>query len=402
MELRDYIAALRRYWPTWVGITLAGVVIALAVVQFSPRTYEATAQVFVSSSAEGAGNPQFVTQRVKSYPDVAVSAAVLGPAAERLDPRPTVRDLRRQVTAGNPVDTSQINIVATSGDPEDAAAIANAVADRFTGVVEELEQPASGRSPVALTVTNPATAPTGPVSPQALYVLVLGVVVGLFLGLATAIIRSRVDTRVHTAFDVRSAWGADDELPVLTTPAGRRRPGRLTGDPAHTLARRLEVLAERAPVRLSFLSPAAQEQPAARVLAAEVAAALDALGLPEVTVGSAASSAADAARVRIEIADPLAPLRVWRSVAASTDGIVLVVPAGRVAAAELAELRTVLDDAGLSPLAVVVTPRPSRRPWSRSAGAGTGSDGDARPAGTATRPATAEAARGPLAAAARR
>jgi uncharacterized protein involved in exopolysaccharide biosynthesis len=30
MELRDYIAALRRHWLTWVGVALAGLVIARA------------------------------------------------------------------------------------------------------------------------------------------------------------------------------------------------------------------------------------------------------------------------------------------------------------------------------------------------------------------------------------
>jgi hypothetical protein len=273
------------------------------------------------------------------------------------------------VSASNPAATSQIDIVATSDDPDDAAAIANAVADQFTGVVEELEQPGSGRSPVVLTVTNPATAPTGPVSPQALYVLVLGVVVGLFLGLAAAIVRSRIDTRVFSESDVRSAWGGDDEVPVLTTPGGRPRPGRLTGRPAGTLARRFEVLAEQAPTRIAVLSPAPAEQPAARALAAEVVDGLATLGVTGRVDGSpdaAARSAGATPAVRLEIADPLASLRVWRSVAATADGLVLVVPSGRVPADELRELRTVLDDAGIVPLAIVVTPRPTRRPWSRA------------------------------------
>lgn len=50
MELRDYGTALRRYWTTWVGLALAGVLVALTVVLVSTPTYQATAQVFVAST----------------------------------------------------------------------------------------------------------------------------------------------------------------------------------------------------------------------------------------------------------------------------------------------------------------------------------------------------------------
>ncbi len=365
MELRDYIAALRRHWPSWAGIALVGLVVALAVVQFSPRTYQATAQVFVSSAA-GAASPQFVAQRVKSYPDVAVSASVLAPASEQLAHQPSLRELRASVSASNPADTSQIDIVATDADPETAAAVANAVAAQFTAVVEQLEKPANGDSPVSLTVTNPATAPTSPVSPQTLYVLVLGLAVGLFAGLAVAIVRSRLDGAVHDEDDVRRWWGEAPEVAVLTTPAGRTRPGRLAGRPAATLARRLEVMADAGQTRLTFLTPAAEEQPAAQALAEEVARELDLHKVSSTVAGSPARPAGPTPRVTIQIADPLASLRVWRSVAASTDGLVLVVPSGRVPGTELQAMRGVLADAGLAPLAVVLTPRPSRLRRARS------------------------------------
>jgi capsular polysaccharide biosynthesis protein len=381
MELKDYVAVLRRYWPTWVGITVAGLLIALAVVQLSPRTYQATAQVFVASSASSS-SPQFVAQRVKSYPDVAVSAAVLGPAGEQLADHPSLRELRGQVSATNPADTSQINIVATSSDPETAAATANAVAEQFTGVVEGLEKPANGDSPVTLTVTNPATAPTGPVSPQALYVFALGLMVGLFFGLAAAIVRSRVDTAVHDEAGVRRAWGPEP-VQVLTTPRRKARPGRLAGRPAAVLARRLEVLADSGQARVSFLAPSPGEQPAASALAGEVAAELDRLEVSSAVAGPAGRPGAPLPRVAIEIAEPLASLRAWRSLAASTDGVVLVVPTGRVLDGELQAMASLLREADLVPLAVVLTPRPSRAPWRRSrtrahadaTGGGRGGDG---------------------------
>jgi capsular polysaccharide biosynthesis protein len=389
MELRDYIAALRRHWPTWLGITLVGAVIALLVVTLSPRTYQATAQVFVSSSVEGTSSPQFISARVKSYPEVAVSAAVLAPVDERLQMHPSLQALRSHVSASNPADTSQINIVATADDAEGAAAIANAVAQQFTTVVEDLEKPATGNSPVTLTITNPATAPTSPASPQTLFVLVLGVFVALFLGLAVAILRSRMDSALYEERDVRDAWGEDDDLEVLQAPAGRRRRSRPGGRPAATLARRVELLAEAAPVRLTLLSPAPGERAAAQAFAAELAAELRTRELPTEVAGASAPAGRPSlpARVHLQVTQPTAALRTWRQAAAAGDAAVLVVPSGGVLAAELHEVQTVLRHAGVRVLAVVVPHRPVRAPWSRF---GRSRAGDASSSGAAA-PARAEA-----------
>ena len=228
MELRDYLAALRRHWASWVVTTLLGVVIAAQILQVSAPTYEARAQVFVASSSTGTS--QFVSQRVKSYPDIAVSRAVLGPVIDRLDVQAPFAEVRQQVRASNPVDTSQIVITATSGSPAEAADLANAVAEEFAQVVETLERTETGPSPVSLTVTDPATEPTSPSGPSTTYVLALGFIVGLLLGLALAIARSRMSTAVYDDDDVRAAWGEDEAVNVLTAPSGRARRSPSPGD----------------------------------------------------------------------------------------------------------------------------------------------------------------------------
>ncbi|MEU2351273.1 Wzz/FepE/Etk N-terminal domain-containing protein, partial [Modestobacter sp. NPDC013298] len=335
MELRDYIAALRRHWRAGAGTLLVCVLAAVAVVLVAPRSWSATAQVFVSgSSAQGASNPQFVAQRVKSYPDVADSATVLAPAARDLDLGLSVHQLRAAVSAVNPADTSQINIVATSDDPDDAAAIANAVAERFTSAVEELEKPAKGDSPVNLTVTNPATAPGSPTTPQVVPTLALGLVVGLFLGLAIAIVRSRVDPTVHDEAGIRDAWGPDAGLTVLGTPGGARA-GSLSGRPAATLARRLDLLGDERPAAVLVLSPAPGERAAAAAFAGELTGELTGRGVP----------------LDVAVAEPQAALSTWRRAAAEGHRVVLVVPAGRVVAADLGEIRTLLDEVGATVLA---------------------------------------------------
>ncbi|UOX99763.1 YveK family protein [Blastococcus sp. PRF04-17] len=356
MELTEYVAVLRRHWRIWIGCTVVSVLAALLVLQVTPRTYEATARVFVSASPSISNSAQYVNQRAKSYPAVAASQAVLGPVIERLGLDETVTELRGRVSAENPPDTSQVQVTTSSGDPEEAAAIANAVAEQLADVVEELETPQSGNRPVTLTVNDPATVPVRPVSPVALFVLALGLVAGLFVGLAAAIVRSRLDTSVHSEDDVRRVWGEQD-LDVLAPRRGRARRSALTGRAATALARRLELIAGDRSLRVALLCPSPDELRAARALAEDVAVELRGRELPTTVTGPgvAGGSVADERQlIRLEVADPLAPLRFWREVAARYDGVVLVVPVGRVDEAELLEVRRILRDVHLRPLAVVL------------------------------------------------
>src|SRR3954468_19537770 len=274
MELTDYLAAIRRHWVTWVGITVLGVVLGAAAFSLTPRIYEATAQVFVSVSPSIPNSAQFVAQRVKTYPDVAEGAAVLRPVIQKLGLDESRAALRGRVSASVPVDTSQVNVTVSGRSPRETAEIANAVADELTSVVADLETPSSGNRPVTLTVSDPASVPTSPVSPVALYDVGLGAFVGLFLGLAVAVVRSRLDTGVYCEDDVRRAWGSEPGLEVLVPRRGRARRSALTGRAATELARRLEFTAEERRVRVALLSPSPAEKSAPRVLAEDVAAEL--------------------------------------------------------------------------------------------------------------------------------
>lgn len=364
MELRDYLTALRRHWAIWVGATLAGALVALGVFVQTPKTYEATATVFVSVSPSIPNSASFVQQRVKSYPEIVTSEAVLAPVMTRLDLEDSLADLRARVSATNPADTTQLHVTVSGTDPDQLAAIANEVADSFADVVETLETPSSGDEPVHLTVADPAVTPESPASPVLLFLLALGVAGGLLLGLAGAVIRSRVDSRVHTEDGLRRAWDGDDVPEVLAQPSGRTaRRSVLTGETAAILARRLELRSEERPARVVLLSPSPAQVPATRTFAEDVVAALHGRGVDATVTGSdfVASAVPGAGpRVRLEVADPLAPLRVWKQVADSYDGVVLVLVSGRVDGGELQETQRILRSAGIRPFAVALLRRGSR------------------------------------------
>jgi hypothetical protein len=205
------------------------------------------------------------------------------------------------------------------------------------------------------------------------------------VGLAAAVLRSRLDTRLYSEAEVRTAWGTDEDIDLLAPRRGRARQSALTGRPAAALARRLELAGEDRPIRVAILSPSPDELRAAPALAEEVAVALRGREMPTTETGPGLAGAPlldERPHVRLEVTDPLAPLRFWRDVASRYDGVVVVLPRGRVDEAELREVRGILRTAGIAPLAVVLTGRP-RRPLGP-----TGENAAPAPAATTATPAS--------------
>jgi capsular exopolysaccharide synthesis family protein len=110
-----------------------------------------------------------------------------------------------------------------------AARLANAVGRSFAALTPRLEVRRRGQpSPVKVTTVQSAARPGSPSSPRRKLELLFGAFVGLLLGLAFAIGRGLIDTRLKTVEDVEAAT----ELAVLgAIPKTRSRQGVALSDP---------------------------------------------------------------------------------------------------------------------------------------------------------------------------
>ena len=210
MELREYIRIFHKSWILIVAATLLGLGLgAVASLAATPQ-YEARTQLYVSvqsdvgSTGDLVQGTNYARQIVGSYVDVVRTGIVLDPVAEQLQLDITGAELASYVTASSPTNTVLINITASSPDPEQAALIANAVGESFKDVVRNDLEPerASGQSPVSLTTTQVALTPTAAVSPNTPVNLALGLLLGLAVGVGVAVLRSTLDTRIHSLHDI--------------------------------------------------------------------------------------------------------------------------------------------------------------------------------------------------------
>lgn len=209
MELSDYLRVLRRSWITIVACTLLGLTIgALSILAVKP-SYTARTQLFVAIQSSGSvadlqqGNT-FSQARVQSYVETVGTPAVLQPAIDTLGLELTPADLSHKIEATADINTVIVTISATDTSPVQAAALAEAVGQSFVAVINDLESPTKGGpSPVKLSVVTPATAPIAPSAPNTKLNLAVGGAAGLLLGMALALLRSALDTKVRGEADLR-------------------------------------------------------------------------------------------------------------------------------------------------------------------------------------------------------
>jgi capsular polysaccharide biosynthesis protein len=177
MSFVDFCRLLRRRWPVVIVMTLVWVVVAAVVVQLQPRTYQATATVQVTSH-DSTFLAQ-VDQVIQTYAEAAKSrdtqamaqAAGAGPLAT----------IAVRTFLGSPV----LKIDATDTSPEVAQRTAAAVTRAL------LTRAASGEvgiTGLSLLVVEQPSLPTAPIAPTPKLTLAIAAVVGLGLGIGTAML----------------------------------------------------------------------------------------------------------------------------------------------------------------------------------------------------------------------
>jgi succinoglycan biosynthesis transport protein ExoP len=195
MELRQYVAALRRH-RIWVVASLVVCIGGAAILALSTApVYTSNIQLFVSSngtSTDPTATYQgglFSEERVLSYAEIVSSPVVLDPVIRQLGLRLDSQQLGGEINASVPTNTVLLDVAVQDRSARRARAIAAAVGTQLITFVSHLETPVGGHdSAVKVTVTSPAQLPTSPTSPRKTVYLAIGLILGLILGVGGAML----------------------------------------------------------------------------------------------------------------------------------------------------------------------------------------------------------------------
>lgn len=212
MELQDYIRVVRKRWRIIIAATVVALIAAGMLTWLTPRQYQSTAQLFVSTgsgqnTSELAAGSTFTQKQVKTYADLVRTPSILEPVIGKEGLESTAAELATAVTATVPVDTVLIDVSVTDENPARSARVAAAIASELTQVVPDLETVGGKKSPVKLSVVAPPQ-DGEQVRPQPMRNIALGFILGLLLGMALALLRDRLDTTVKNERDVQEITDA--------------------------------------------------------------------------------------------------------------------------------------------------------------------------------------------------
>lgn len=210
MDLRDYARVLRRRWLTAVITALVIVGAVSATTLLMTPQYTATTRLFFAvqgteSATDLAQGSTFAEKQMTSYEQVATSPLVLDPVITDLGLDENALSLANSVVATVPQDTVILEVAVTRVDRGEAARIANAIGTEMTKVAASLSpERQDGDQSVKATVLARAAVPTSQSSPDVPRNLALGIGLAVLLGVAAALVRNILDTRVRSESDVKA------------------------------------------------------------------------------------------------------------------------------------------------------------------------------------------------------
>lgn len=201
MDIRDYLRVVRASWALLLLGVLVGAGLAAGVSVMLRPEYTATTELFVSTNgssdlAQAVQGSQYTTQKVASYAQLLTSKELATAVVEdlQLDMRPQA--LAKQISAKVVQDTTILDVSVTDPSPQRAQDIASSIDSEFRIMVSRLETTPGQASAVRVSVVATPELPTSPSSPKLIPNTALGVVVGLLLAAALAVVRDRLDTTV--------------------------------------------------------------------------------------------------------------------------------------------------------------------------------------------------------------
>jgi capsular exopolysaccharide synthesis family protein len=231
VELTDYLRIVRAYWRGMVVFVLLGTAAAAGLSLAQPRIYQADASGFVSagsssSAGEASVGDMLAKSRAASYVDLARSRATAVTVIEELGLQAAPASLIGRVTVTQPVDTVLIKVSARDGSPRAAQQLADAWVQALSRQVDKVENP-SGAATQSLRVVpvESAALPTTPISPNTERNVGIGLVGGLLLGLAYAVLRSQLDRKIRRADDLSRQFGVTVAATIPASPAMVRKRG---------------------------------------------------------------------------------------------------------------------------------------------------------------------------------
>ncbi len=208
LDLRGHFDALRRFWLSVLLCTVLGVLAAGAVTLSIQPKYETRVTFFVVTSTGTNTSPlqadEFAQRRINSYVGVVRSEYMAAQIVADTGLDITPEEVQEMISTSVNPETVLMNVTVTDTSPDRSLLVGTSIADGLDATIGKLENRAT-RNAIRLTVISGPTLNPDPVSPREKLNLALGLLLGLGVGIAQALLRYQLDTSFRTRDELVSA-----------------------------------------------------------------------------------------------------------------------------------------------------------------------------------------------------
>jgi capsular exopolysaccharide synthesis family protein len=205
MDFRTFVQIIAVRWKIVVTAILVCLIGAVVVTAMQSKGYQASAKVLMSVSDASTVSDVFQATetsqlRLSSYAEIAGSPTVAQKAIDALKVPMSADELINKTKITYTPESLLFQITVSDTDPQRAAALAGAMADQFVAVAPQMDQAGRGWVPgpaAHATVVERPSVPSAPFRPIWSRNLAQGLVAGLLLGIALALIRHTTDRTVR-------------------------------------------------------------------------------------------------------------------------------------------------------------------------------------------------------------
>ena len=215
----DLLRLAKELWRKAWALVLAGVLCAAVGFSYArfyltPK-YSATAMLYVNNSTFSVGKASFsissseisaAQSLVKTYIVILRNRTTLEEVIKRAGVDYTYGQLRSMITAQSVDNTEVFHVTVTSSDPEEAALLANKIAEVLPVRVAEIIDGSSMR------LVDRAVVNRTKVSPDITKYAATGLLIGVLLAAAIIVLRTLLDDVIHDEDYLRNTY----DLPVLS------------------------------------------------------------------------------------------------------------------------------------------------------------------------------------------
>lgn len=203
---------LKKWWLIVLCVLIAGGGTLYGTMKFVTPLYQASITVYVNNTRSGeyidyisGSNLQASQKLVSTYSNIIISDTVLTKVAAKAGNGYTAESLRKILTTQQIGDTELFNVFVRCEDPEEAAYLANTVADIAPKELEAFVEGSSAK------IIDYAKVPTKRYSPSYSRNTALGAMLGLVLSVGYVTLRSLLDVRIKEDADLFELF----DIPVL-------------------------------------------------------------------------------------------------------------------------------------------------------------------------------------------